>query len=424
MFCGNALGVTVSGTCRVRAEPELRGLLAQGVAAESHAQVAERGVAGDPERVQQAHLAAGPAGLPVVVGQGDRRLRQRELGGARDERVRVVAAGGECRRAGDELERRARRVEPAGDGPVVQWPVRVGEQPLVGPFRLRAGVGRQRVRVVRRGADHGEYRARLRVEGDDGALLIAERLGGRLLHRGVHGELDRRPLGLPPRQQIRDAPVEELVGGAVEIGVRGRLDAGRRSEDRAVVPRHVREQRPGGVGPEVLVEVVDGLGRRQHRVARDDRPALPAVLLVDRAGVAGVRVERGRLDELDAGRAREQREEQHGDDRREPAQGRVHAATTSGTSRGGGGHALRRPARAVGDAQQQRDHDPVGHERRPAVGEERRGQAGQRDQPGDAADDDEHLQRHRERQAGGEQLAEAVPDADARCAGRARTSIP
>ena len=43
--------------------------------------------------------------------------------------------------------------------------------------------------------------------------------------------------------------------------------------------------------------------------------------------------------------------------------------------------------------------DPVGDQRGAAVGQERRRQAGQRDQPGDAADDDEDLQRERDRQA-------------------------
>jgi hypothetical protein len=42
------------------------------------------------------------------------------------------------------------------------------------------------------------------------------------------------------------------------------------------------------------------------------------------------------------------------------------------------------------------------------LGQEWGGQTGQRDEPGDAADDHEDLKRERERQAGGEQLAEGV----------------
>ena len=53
---------------------------------------------------------------------------------------------------------------------------------------------------------------------------------------------------------------------------------------------------------------------------------------------------------------------------------------------------------------------PVGHQRRAAGGQERRGLPGQRDQPADPADDHEDLQPEREREAAGEQLAERVPD--------------
>jgi hypothetical protein len=70
----------------------------------------------------------------------------------------------------------------------------------------------------------------------------------------------------------------------------------------------------------------------------------------------------------------------------------------------------RRAARAVGDPQQQRDDHPVGEQRRAALGHERQRQTGQRDDPRDAAHDDEDLQRHDEREAAGEQLAEPVPD--------------
>ena len=74
----------------------------------------------------------------------------------------------------------------------------------------------------------------------------------------------------------------------------------------------------------------------------------------------------------------------------------------------------------VADPEQQRDEHPVGDQRRAALGQERRRQAGQRDEPGDAADDDEDLQRQGERQADGEQLAERRRGPRARSAGRAR----
>ena len=50
----------------------------------------------------------------------------------------------------------------------------------------------------------------------------------------------------------------------------------------------------------------------------------------------------------------------------------------------------------------------VRDDRRAAVRDERQRDPGQRDDPQDAADDDERLQREAERQAGGEQLREAV----------------
>ena len=84
-------------------------------------------------------------------------------------------------------------------------------------------------------------------------------------------------------------------------------------------------------------------------------------------------------------------------------------------SAGRGSVGLRPRARAAGvvaDPQQQGDERPVREQRGAAVGQERHGQAGERDDPGDAADDDEALQGDGERQAGGEQLAEAVADAE------------
>ncbi len=69
----------------------------------------------------------------------------------------------------------------------------------------------------------------------------------------------------------------------------------------------------------------------------------------------------------------------------------------------------------VGDAQQQGDEDVVGHEGAAAVGDERERDAGQRHDPGDAADDDERLQAEDEGEAGGQQLLERVvgPDGNA-----------
>ena len=60
----------------------------------------------------------------------------------------------------------------------------------------------------------------------------------------------------------------------------------------------------------------------------------------------------------------------------------------------------------VGDAQQQREQHEVGDERRTAVRDERQRDAGERDHPRDAADDEERLQADDGREPGGEQLRE------------------
>ena len=86
-----------------------------------------------------------------------------------------------------------------------------------------------------------------------------------------------------------------------------------------------------------------------------------------------------------------------------PADGRGQLGGVDNARRGG-----HRPAGGVGQPHEQRQNDPVGHERGPAVGEEGRGQTGQRDEARDAADDDEDLQGDGEGQADGQQLAEAV----------------
>ena len=66
-------------------------------------------------------------------------------------------------------------------------------------------------------------------------------------------------------------------------------------------------------------------------------------------------------------------------------------------------------ARVVGHDQEQRQQHHVGHDRAAAVGDERQRHAGQGDHARHAADDHEHLQREYRREAGGQQLREAVP---------------
>ena len=170
------------------------------------------------------------------------------------------------------------------------------------------------------------------------------------------------------------------------------------------------------VDPLELVLVVDGHRLRDRRLADEDLAALAGEGRQQGAAVVGARVEVGGEDVLDERGRHQQRGEQDGDDEREPADGGVHRSfTTSVRASATGAGRVRLGQRApgvVGDAQQDGDQRPVREERGAARRQERHGQAGERDDPGDPADDDEALQRHGEGQAGGEQLAEAVAGAE------------
>ena len=97
------------------------------------------------------------------------------------------------------------------------------------------------------------------------------------------------------------------------------------------------------------------------------------------------------------------------------------ASSASSSVRGARGAtaAGRRPASR--DANQQGEQYPVRDQRRTAVGQERGGDAGQRDQPHHAADDHEDLDGEADREPGREQLAERVADRQTTRAGRATT---
>ena len=168
--------------------------------------------------------------------------------------------------------------------------------------------------------------------------------------------------------------------------------------------------------PRVLPQVGEPVvGRRRQRdlVARDDdRAALAVVLLGELPGVARVLAQLVGADDLDVVDVDDQQREQHEHADRDAAQRGVHGCTTSvgASPRRCGGAALRcgRPAGGVADPDEQRHQHEVGDQGRAAVGQERRRQPGQREQAGDAAEDDEHLPGDRERQPGGQQLAEGV----------------
>src|SRR5690606_11631744 len=117
-------------------------------------------------------------------------------------------------------------IEVAGDGAIDEGVRGVVEQLVVGGDDKTGVVPGEAGGVVRRIGDHGEDRARAGVDGHDGALVGAERLGGGALNTVVDGELDRGSLsGLPGEDRVE--PREKLVaGGSAEVVVEFALDAG------------------------------------------------------------------------------------------------------------------------------------------------------------------------------------------------------
>ena len=77
-------------------------------------------------------------------------------------------------------------------------------------------------------------------------------------------------------------------------------------------------------------------------------------------------------------------------------------------ARGAGRHLAESAGAVVADAHQQRQQHVVAEQRRAAVADERQRDAGERQEPGDAAHDDERLQAEERGEPGGEQLLEGV----------------
>ena len=268
----------------------------------------------------------------------------------------------------------------------------------------RPVVGRQRVRVERRVAPEGEDGAVARVDRDDRAGLVAERVAGHLLH--VLADRDGEVADvLVVDEQVGHVAQVDLGGAAGELVAVGRLEAGR-PEVEVEVAGDVPEQLALRVLPLELERVVRLGGAGQHRaVGADDRAPGTAELLDDLAGVAGVVVELLLADDLDVVELHEQ-DREAGDERdAEPADLAVHPAA----------FVLARPDRAarllttvglVRDAHEQGEQHVVGDERRPAVGDERQRHPRQREDPGDPGDDDEGLDADQRGQTGGQQLVE------------------
>src|SRR5438067_9093492 len=163
--------------------------------------------------------------------------------------VRIEAAL-EGRRRGDDLHRRARRIEALRDA-VDERPVLVVVQLAPrGVLLLRID---ERARVEGREAQRGEDPAGLRIERDDRASPPAEGRGRGLLHLGVEAE-DDRP-GLAVLTEVPRLPLTEEVGWIL-------------ADERLLV-------RALGAGRAVLEGgVPDDLGERAIRVAAPVRVAL------------------------------------------------------------------------------------------------------------------------------------------------------
>ena len=163
-------------------------------------------------------------------------------------------------------------------------------------------------------------------------------------------------------------------------------------------PGGLAEQRrpPGRCAPgrtRGRVGVRDALG--EHRaVGGGDGAAGPVEVLADLGRVERVGVEVRLVDDLDPVELRRTGPgSRRSDADAEATDAAVHAAPpptagTAPTRRDG-----RDPLRLVADAQQQGQQHVVHDQRRAAVGHERQRHPGEGEQPGDAADDDERLER-------------------------------
>ena len=185
------------------------------------------------------------------------------------------------------------------------------------------------------------------------------------------------------------------VGGG-QVVVLGQLQPGAPGADR-VVPDRVAEQRPQRIAAQEHVQAVLralGVGG-QHRVAvgGQDQPALDLQLPVDQAGVVLPGGQARRRPDLPVGGERDQHQAGARAQLEQGADARIHLRTLRGARRH---HQEQRQQHEV------RDHGAA------AVADERQGDAGQRDQAGDAADDQEGLQHDREREPRGQELREAV----------------
>ena len=123
----------------------------------------------------------------------------------------------------------------------------------------------------------------------------------------------------------------------------------------------------------------------------------------------------------DPGEVDDQRHEQDDADDEDAGDGLVHAASypRSARRRRSRSRALAHHVGAVRDHEQQRDEHEVGGDGAAAVAHERQRDAGERDEPRDAAEDDERLQAEGARRARRRAAWRSRPAPTRRCGSRA-----
>jgi hypothetical protein len=187
-------------------------------------------------------------------------------------------------------------------------------------------VGGQGVRVVRRVVPEGQHRAGLGVQGDHGALTLAELLAGLGLEVGPDRRLEVPDLVLAD-EQVGEAPELLLGGVADQLLVVGALEAGG-PEPEGVEAGDRGEQVALGVLPLVLELVV-----HRHRAGDDravgggDGPPVAGVVAAEDVDVLRVLAQLLGLEDLDVVEHGEQGQVADAEEDPQAADAGVHAGT-------------------------------------------------------------------------------------------------
>ena len=249
------------------------------------------------------------------------------------------------RRGRHQLEGRSRRVD-LPRGPVGQRSGLVLGQrapALVGGFDVVVGDG---VGVVAGAGHHRQHGTGPGVEGDHGTLLVAQRVGGRLLHPGHDRGLHARPLLRAVGDQVDQTADEQRVVGAGELRVVRVLQTGPAVVVGVVAGDHGVEV-VVGVDPLEPEPVVGGLrlGHR-HLAGGQDGAAVLGELGVPGASVLAVGVQAGLPEQDRVGDVAQQQGEHHHGHESDPADRLVHAAPRTVAGRAISWGRLRRRGRS------------------------------------------------------------------------------